>query len=306
MLCLLMIQETPQVFVETMHLMETRYGAKDYIPVSSQKTLRPGTYFVTQVDKLYRRSYARFSGATKSEKLAVNGTNGYVHWVLGPSEVYKFKYDLELREGGNCVLFPCDWTRSCCHDGWAWWWCPSTHAYPCSMSYQKRWKECRFISNLSLQEVGYNHSFVEREITYYTEVNYLPLGWIDNMGPGIVLVVVPTSLLLYEACSDIQVLALNIFLHWVLSYWVFEKKSDWVSTRCLFLMLTRLPNMPYLSNRKAFSRVLLYVSDFVQGYKTWNLGKSNKVQSPTKNTFLVSKVDEANVDTSSSVEAFKH
>lgn len=79
MLCLLMIQETPQVFVETMHLMETRYGAKDYIPVSSQKTLRPGTYFVTQVDKLYRRSYARFSGATKSEKLAVNGTNGYVH-----------------------------------------------------------------------------------------------------------------------------------------------------------------------------------------------------------------------------------
>lgn len=55
-----------------------------------------------------------------------------------------------------------DHVRSCCHDGWAWWWCPSTHAYPCSMSYQKRWKECRFISNLSLQEVGYNHSFVER------------------------------------------------------------------------------------------------------------------------------------------------
>lgn len=69
--------------------------------------------------------------------------------------------------------------------------------------------------------------------------------------------------------------------------------------------------MPYLSNRKAFSRVLLYVSDFVQGQKpkdkTWNLGKSNKVhQRPTKNTFLVAKVDEANVDTSSSVEAFKN
>lgn len=79
LLCLLMIQETPKVFVETMDLMETRYGAKDYIPVSSQKTLRPGTYFVTQVDNLYRRSYARFSGATKSEKLAVNGTNGSVH-----------------------------------------------------------------------------------------------------------------------------------------------------------------------------------------------------------------------------------
>lgn len=79
LLCLLMIQETPKVFVETMHLMETRYGAKDYIPVSSQTTLRPGTYYVTQVDKLYRRSYARFSGATKSENLEVNGTNGSVH-----------------------------------------------------------------------------------------------------------------------------------------------------------------------------------------------------------------------------------
>ena len=78
-LCLFMIQETPKVFVETMHLMETRYGAKDYIPVSSKTTLRPGTYYVTQVDKLYRRSYARFSGETKSEKLAVNGTNGFVH-----------------------------------------------------------------------------------------------------------------------------------------------------------------------------------------------------------------------------------
>jgi len=73
------IMETPKVFVETMHLMETRYGAKDYIPVSSKTTLRPGTYYVTQVDKLYRRSYARFSGETKSEKLAVNGTNGFVH-----------------------------------------------------------------------------------------------------------------------------------------------------------------------------------------------------------------------------------
>lgn len=66
------------MFVETMHLMEMRYGAKDYIPVSSHTTLRTGTYYVTQVDKLYRRSYARFSGATKSKTQAVNGTNGIV------------------------------------------------------------------------------------------------------------------------------------------------------------------------------------------------------------------------------------
>jgi hypothetical protein len=34
-----MIQVTPKEFVETMQLMETRYGAKDFIPVSSKSTL---------------------------------------------------------------------------------------------------------------------------------------------------------------------------------------------------------------------------------------------------------------------------
>lgn len=63
------IAVTPKEFVETMQLMETRYGAKDFIPVSSKSTLRPSTFFITQVDALYRRTYDRYSS-----KLEANGT----------------------------------------------------------------------------------------------------------------------------------------------------------------------------------------------------------------------------------------
>lgn len=73
-----MKQVTPKDFVETMHLMETRYGAKHFIPVSSQSTLRKGTYYLTEVDDLYRRTYARHP---KFDKAAVNGTNGATHLV---------------------------------------------------------------------------------------------------------------------------------------------------------------------------------------------------------------------------------
>lgn len=62
-------QVTPKEFVETMQLMETRYGAKDFIPVSSKSTLRPSTFFITQVDALYRRTYDRYPS-----KLEANGT----------------------------------------------------------------------------------------------------------------------------------------------------------------------------------------------------------------------------------------
>ncbi|KAH8961427.1 hypothetical protein BDL97_05G049800 [Sphagnum fallax] len=65
----------PKTFVSTMHLMETRYGAKDFIPVSSHSTLRPGTFYLTQVDALYRRSYSRKATASKPETIASNGTN---------------------------------------------------------------------------------------------------------------------------------------------------------------------------------------------------------------------------------------
>lgn len=67
-------QVAPKEFVETMQLMETRYGAKDFIPVSSKSTLRPSTFFITQVDALYRRSYDRYQA-----KREANGANGIAH-----------------------------------------------------------------------------------------------------------------------------------------------------------------------------------------------------------------------------------
>jgi len=72
-----MFQVTPKEFVETMHLMETRYGAKDFIPVSSKSTLRPSTFFITKVDALYRRSYDRYQA--KPLKPIANGANGIAH-----------------------------------------------------------------------------------------------------------------------------------------------------------------------------------------------------------------------------------
>lgn len=70
-------QVTPKEFIEAMHLAETRYGAKDFIPVSSKSTLRPSTFFITQVDALYRRSYDRYPA--KPEKVEANGANGIAH-----------------------------------------------------------------------------------------------------------------------------------------------------------------------------------------------------------------------------------
>lgn len=66
----------PKAFVTTMHLMETRYGAKDFVPVSSHSTLRPGTFYLTEVDALYRRRYSRKISTTKPEIISSNGTNG--------------------------------------------------------------------------------------------------------------------------------------------------------------------------------------------------------------------------------------
>jgi hydroxymethylglutaryl-CoA synthase len=72
--CCEIFQVTPKEFVETMQLMETRYGAKDFIPVSSKSTLRPSTFFITQVDALYRRGYDRYPA-----KAEANGANGTAH-----------------------------------------------------------------------------------------------------------------------------------------------------------------------------------------------------------------------------------
>ncbi|MBA0845232.1 hypothetical protein Goarm_023014 [Gossypium armourianum] len=52
----------PEKFVETMHLMEHRYGAKDFVTSKDCSLLSPGTYYLTEVDSKYRRFYAKTDG----------------------------------------------------------------------------------------------------------------------------------------------------------------------------------------------------------------------------------------------------
>ncbi|XP_048327044.2 hydroxymethylglutaryl-CoA synthase isoform X2 [Ziziphus jujuba] len=53
---------TPENFIQTLKLMEHRYGAKDFVTSKDSSLLSPGTYYLTQVDSLYRRFYAKKSG----------------------------------------------------------------------------------------------------------------------------------------------------------------------------------------------------------------------------------------------------
>ncbi|KAJ4713041.1 3-hydroxy-3-methylglutaryl coenzyme A synthase [Melia azedarach] len=49
----------PEKFVEVMKLMEHRYGAKDFVTSKDSSLLPPGTYYLTEVDSMYRRFYAK-------------------------------------------------------------------------------------------------------------------------------------------------------------------------------------------------------------------------------------------------------
>ncbi|XP_028768540.1 hydroxymethylglutaryl-CoA synthase [Neltuma alba] len=49
----------PEKFVETLKLMEHRYGAKDFVTSKDSSYLPPGTYYLTEVDSMYRRFYAK-------------------------------------------------------------------------------------------------------------------------------------------------------------------------------------------------------------------------------------------------------
>ncbi|KAK2664685.1 hypothetical protein Ddye_003259 [Dipteronia dyeriana] len=52
----------PEKFVEVMKLMEHRYGAKDFVTSKDISLLAPGTYYLTEVDSMYRRFYAIKAG----------------------------------------------------------------------------------------------------------------------------------------------------------------------------------------------------------------------------------------------------
>lgn len=64
---LISVQLVPEKFVEIMQLMEHRYGAKDFVTSKDCSLLAPGTYYLTEVDSLYRRFYAKKDG--ESEKI---------------------------------------------------------------------------------------------------------------------------------------------------------------------------------------------------------------------------------------------
>ncbi|KAI6707272.1 hypothetical protein NL676_010234 [Syzygium grande] len=58
----------PEKFVETMKLMEHRYGAKDFTTSKDCTLLSPGTYYLTEVDSMYRRFYAKKTKDGSCEK----------------------------------------------------------------------------------------------------------------------------------------------------------------------------------------------------------------------------------------------
>lgn len=53
------VQFTPENFIESLKIMEHRYGGKDFVTSKDCSLLAPGTYYLTEVDSKYRRFYAK-------------------------------------------------------------------------------------------------------------------------------------------------------------------------------------------------------------------------------------------------------
>ncbi len=52
-------KSSPEEFAETMHVLEKRFQAAEYHPVSSAATLHSHTYYLKSIDHAYRSSYSR-------------------------------------------------------------------------------------------------------------------------------------------------------------------------------------------------------------------------------------------------------
>ncbi|GLJ12432.1 hypothetical protein SUGI_0190820 [Cryptomeria japonica] len=69
---------SPEDFVSNLKLMETLYGAKGFVSSAKHSLLRPGTFYLTEVDEKYRRFYSQklvsTDGNCGNTELA-NGTN---------------------------------------------------------------------------------------------------------------------------------------------------------------------------------------------------------------------------------------
>ncbi|KAK1384917.1 Hydroxymethylglutaryl-CoA synthase [Heracleum sosnowskyi] len=65
---------SPEKFVDIMKLMEHRYGGKDFVTSKDCSLLSPGTYYLTEVDSMYRRFYSKKASnetiSTENRKLA--------------------------------------------------------------------------------------------------------------------------------------------------------------------------------------------------------------------------------------------
>uniref|UniRef100_A0A0E0ENL5 Hydroxymethylglutaryl-CoA synthase n=1 Tax=Oryza meridionalis TaxID=40149 RepID=A0A0E0ENL5_9ORYZ len=62
---------SPEKFIETLKLMEHRYGAKDFETSKDTSLLPPGTFYLTKVDSMYRRFYEK-----KAAEGKIKGCNG--------------------------------------------------------------------------------------------------------------------------------------------------------------------------------------------------------------------------------------
>ncbi|WCJ26146.1 Hydroxymethylglutaryl-CoA synthase [Euphorbia peplus] len=62
---------TPEKFIDTLKLMEHRYGAKDFVTNKDCSLLEPGTYYLTEVDSMYRRFY-------DIKSVEKTGENGFI------------------------------------------------------------------------------------------------------------------------------------------------------------------------------------------------------------------------------------
>lgn len=76
------MQFPPEEFVENLKLMEHRYGAKEFVTSKDSSLLSPGTFYLTEVDSMYRRFYSK---KTKESSLtpAENGViaNGVANGI---------------------------------------------------------------------------------------------------------------------------------------------------------------------------------------------------------------------------------
>ena len=65
--------------METLKLMEHRYGAKDFVTSKDTSLLAPGTYYLTEVDSMYRRFYSKKPLNSNTTLVSENGSlaNGH-------------------------------------------------------------------------------------------------------------------------------------------------------------------------------------------------------------------------------------